>query len=632
VELIVAKTGGFCFGVNRAMNTVYSNSNQKPLYTYGPIIHNPQVVKDLENKGIRAINDLNEVNEGTIIIRSHGVGPIIYKNIENRNLKYIDSTCPYVKRIHNIVSNHYQKGDQIVIVGDADHPEVKGIAGWSHNTAIIIKDISEIQKIDIEPDQLICVVAQTTYRQDKYTEICQQIKKKYPNVDTFNTICNATSERQSEAIEIAKKVDKMIVIGGKSSSNTRKLYEICKKYCRDTFHIETIQDLQLNNFKSNDKIGITAGASTPAGIIKEVIAAMNEFESTNSENFEELLEQSFVTLRSGEIVKGTVIDISDNEVSVNLGYKSDGIITKSELSNNPNVDPRDLVKVGEEIDVYILRVNDNEGIVLLSKKRVDAIKGWEVIESAYKEEKTVEGKVSEIVNGGVIVVINEIRVFIPASLLSDRYVEDLNQFMGQEIQFKIVELDRRRRRIIGNRKQILLVEQNVKKEELFSKIEVGQKISGTIRNVTNFGAFVDLGGIDGLVHVSELSWGQVSHPSDIVTPGQKVDVVILEIDRENGKVSLSMKTQENNPWNNVADKYPVGNIVKGKVVRMVPFGAFVELEPGVDGLVHISQIADKHVAKPQDELSIGEIIEVKVLDINTEAKKISLSKKEATGE
>lgn len=355
---------------------------------------------------------------------------------------------------------------------------------------------------------------------------------------------------------------------------------------------------------------------------------MNDLENNTNENFEELLNQSLITLRNGQIIKGTVINVTDTEVSVNLGYKSDGIISKSELSNDPNLSPRDLVKVGDEIDVYILRVNDGEGIVELSKKRIDSQKGWEIVKQAHEQGTVLTGKVIEVVNGGVIVMNNEVRIFIPASLIDIRFTQDLNSFLGKTIEFKVVEFDRRRKRIVGDRKQVLIEENRNKKEQVLNNLQVGQKVKGTVSNITNFGAFIDLGGVDGLLHVSQISWNRIRKVEDVLKVGQEVEATIIEIDKENEKVSLSMKSEETNPWFKVEERYPVGSIVNGKVVRMVPFGAFVELEPGLDGLVHISQIANKHVAKPEDELKIGEVIEVKVLEINLDNKKISLSKKQ----
>ena len=430
----------------------------------------------------------------------------------------------------------------------------------------------------------------------------------------------------------------MIIIGDKKSSNTQKLYEICKKNCNNTFYIETINDLVLNIFHTNDKIGITAGASTPPAIIKEVISTMSELETQNDamknidENgelsFQQLLDESFVTLHTGDIVKGTVIQISGDEVSVNLGYKSDGVIPRGEFSSDANVVPGNEVKIGDEIEVFVVRVNDGDGNVLLSKKRIESLKGLDDIEIAFKNNDALTGKITEVVKGGIIAVVNGVRIFIPSSQISNKFVDNLNEYKGKELTFNIIEFDRTKRRIIGGRKALIEKEVQAKKAELFSKIEVGTKLSGKVSRLTDFGAFVDLGGVDGLIHISEMSWGRISNPKEILSEGQNVEVVVINIDKEKGKVSLSLKDIKANPWDAAAEKYALGNVVEGKVVRMVPFGAFVELEAGVDGLVHISQISEKHIAKPEDILKIGEVIKAKVLDINMEQKKISLSIKE----
>lgn len=357
--------------------------------------------------------------------------------------------------------------------------------------------------------------------------------------------------------------------------------------------------------------------------------AVQNIEEGEELTFQQLLDQSFVSLHTGDIVKGTVISVSNEEVSVNLGYKSDGIIPRGEFSSDANVVPSKILNAGDEIEVFVVRVNDGDGNVLLSKKRIEAQKGMEDIEAAFNEKTPVTGKVTEIVKGGIIAVVNGVRVFIPSSQVSNRFVEDLSVFKGQELTFNIIELDRTKRRIIGGRKEMIQKEINEKKAELFAKIEIGSKITGTVSRLTDFGAFVDLGGVDGLIHISEMSWGRISNPKEVLSEGQSVDCIVLDVDKEKGKISLSLKDINSNPWNSAAEKYAVGSIVEGKVVRMVPFGAFVELEPGVDGLVHISQIANKHVVKPEDELKIGEIIKVKVLEVNAEQKKISLSKREA---
>lgn len=632
MEIFVAKSAGFCFGVNRAVNYVYESLGKGNIYSYGPIIHNKEVTKDLEKKGVAVINSMDGIDDGTVVIRSHGVKKSIYDEIYKKGLNVIDGTCPFVKKIHNIVRDSYNAGKAIIIIGDPSHPEVEGINGWCDDTAVII---NFPYNGGLDKYKKYAAVVQTTYRKEKFEAIINAILDDGIDVEVFNTICSATEERQKEAEELSKKVDKMLVIGDKSSSNTQKLYEICKKNCKYTFYIETIKDLVLNIFSTDDKIGVTAGASTPPAIIKEVVGTMSENANSVVDNveeelsFQELLDQSLVSLHTGDIVKGTVISVSGEEVNVNLGYKSDGIIPRGEYSSDPNAVPSKELKPGDEIEVFVVRVNDGDGNVLLSKKRIEAQKGMEDVQNAFNEGTPVTGKVTEVVKGGIIAVVNGVRVFIPSSQVSNRYIEDLSVFKGQDLTFNIIEFDRAKRRIIGGRKALIEKEIEAKKAALFAALEVGQKVEGTVSRITDFGAFVDLGGVDGLIHISEMSWGRITNPRDVLKEGDKVTAIVLDVDKEKGKISLSLKDVDSNPWNTAAEKYAVGNIVEGKVVRMVPFGAFIELEPGVDGLVHISQISEKHVVKPEDVLTAGEIIKVKVLEVNPEQKKISLSKKQA---
>ena len=636
MEIITAKSAGFCFGVNRAIEACYNEIEKGGrIVTYGPLIHNKNVNKDLENKGVKSVDTLDGCEGATVIIRSHGVGKAVYDELERRNIHYVDGTCPFVKKIHNIVRKKRDEGYEIIIIGDVKHPEVIGINGWCDNSAITVDNVDDAQKLIFDDEKKYAVVVQTTFRESKYYDILKILKEKSKKITEENTICSATEERQTEAVKISQNVDKMLVIGDKGSSNTQKLYEICRKNCRNTYYIETIEDLVLNNCKFNDKIGITAGASTPPAIIKEVITTMSEMDGVKNTmegeelTFEQMLNDSFVTLHTGDVVKGTVISTAGEEVSVNLGYKSDGIIPRGEFSSDASVVPSKVVQPGDEIEVFVVRVNDGDGNVLLSKKKVESQKGMEEIEKAFEEKATVTGKVVKIVKGGLIAVANGIQVFIPSSQVAGRFVEDLSVYDGTELTFNIIELDRAKHRIIGGRKALLAKEAEEKKAAVFATLEAGKKVTGTVSRITDFGAFVDLGGVDGLIHISEMSWGRISNPKEVLSEGDTVEVVVLDVDKEKSKISLSLKDVTPNPWTMAAEKYVVGSVVEGKVVRMVPFGAFIELEPGVDGLVHISQIANKRVEKPEDELKIGETIKVKVIDVNAEQKKISLSKKEA---
>ena len=636
MEIITAKSAGFCFGVNRAIEACYNEIEKGGrIVTYGPLIHNKNVNKGLENKGVKSVDTLDGCEGATVIIRSHGVGKAVYDELERRNIHYVDGTCPFVKKIHNIVRKKRDEGYEVIIIGDGKHPEVIGINGWCDNSAITVDNVDDAQKLILDDEKKYAVVVQTTFRENKFYDILKILKEKSEKITEENTICSATEERQTEAVKISQNVDKMLVIGDKGSSNTQKLYEICRKNCRNTYYIETIEDLVLNNCKFNDKIGITAGASTPPAIIKEVITTMSEMDGVKNTmegeelTFEQMLNDSFVTLHTGDVVKGTVISTAGEEVSVNLGYKSDGIIPRGEFSSDASVVPSKVVQPGDEIEVFVVRVNDGDGNVLLSKKKVESQKGMEEIEKAFEEKATVTGKVVKIVKGGLIAVANGIQVFIPSSQVAGRFVEDLSVYDGTELTFNIIELDRAKHRIIGGRKALLAKEAEEKKAAVFATLEAGKKVTGTVSRITDFGAFVDLGGVDGLIHISEMSWGRISNPKEVLSEGDTVEVVVLDVDKEKSKISLSLKDVTPNPWTMAAEKYVVGSVVEGKVVRMVPFGAFIELEPGVDGLVHISQIANKRVEKPEDELKIGETIKVKVIDVNAEQKKISLSKKEA---
>ena len=634
----VAESAGFCFGVKRAIEMAYEAIGVEPkLYSYGQLIHNKTVTDDLASKGLEIVESLDGLTEGTLLIRSHGVGKALYDEAEAKGLKILDGTCPFVKKIHNIVHDKLAEGLCIIIVGDGTHPEVIGINGWCENAAVILEDEEAAKTKEIPEKEKYAVVVQTTFRQAKFDKILEILQDRGVNMEVHNTICSATEKRQTEAEELSKTVDKMIVIGGKNSSNTQKLVEICAKNCGNTVHIETICDLVLNNFGKDDKIGITAGASTPPAIIKEVVVTMSEALENAVQNlggseeatFEQMLEESLVTLHTGDVVKGTVIQVVNEEVSVNLGFKSDGIIARGEFSSDPTVIPSKTVQPGDEIEVFVVRVNDGDGNVMLSRKRIEAQKGIEEIEAAYNDKAVVTGTVTNVVKGGLIAVVNGVNVFIPSSQVSNRFIEDLSVFNGQELEFNIIEVDRVKRRFIGGRKALVEQEIAAKRAALFETIQAGSRVNGTVSRLTDFGAFVDLGGVDGLIHISEMSWGRISNPKEVLKEGQEVEVFVLDVDKEKGKISLSLKDADKNPWKLAAEKYAVGSIVEGKVVRMVPFGAFVELEPGVDGLVHISQIANKHVVKPEDELKVGEIINVKVLEVNPEQKKISLSKRQA---
>ena len=625
MEIILAKSAGFCFGVQRAVDMAYEQAGHREVYTFGPIIHNEEVIEDLKSKGVNIIEDLDELegkSDCTVVIRSHGVEKKVYDDLNSRGIHVVDATCPFVKKIHNIVKKDSEAGRVIIIVGDPNHQEVKGIVGWcSGEVHVVDSEEGIISLIDALSDENheISVVSQTTFNLNKFNNIVDIIRNKLYNVNVYETICNATAVRQKEAKEIASRVDAMIVIGGRNSSNTQKLYDISKKECENTYYIQTLVDLDLTTFESVSRVGITAGASTPNYIIKEVHSSMAEL------SFEQMLEndESKVSIRQGELVDGTVIDVKPDEIVVDIKYKSDGIITKSEYTNAPNVDLTELVHVGDPITVKVIKTNDGEGQVALSYKQVAAEKVNEKLEEAFNNGEVLKGKVIQVVKGGLNVNVEESRVFIPASLVSDVYEKNLDKYLDQEIEFVLTEFNPKKRRIIGNRKKLVVEQKAEAAKELFARIEVGMVVEGTVKNVTDFGAFIDLGGADGLLHISEMSWGRVESPKKVFKVGDKVKAFIKAIDGE--KIALSLKFDETNPWVNAEEKYAIGNVVKGRIARMPDFGAFVELEPGVDALLHVSQISYEHVAKPEDVFKIGDEIEAKIVDFKPEDKKISLS-------
>lgn len=623
MEVTVAKSAGFCFGVRRAVETVEEElCKGKKVWTYGPIIHNEEVVSSLEQKGACIYDPQEEYNSeerGTMVIRSHGITRSEQEELLARGFEIVDATCPFVKKIHRIAEEQSRAGRTILIFGDESHPEVIGIRGWSVSETYVLNSAEDIEKLSLPDGSKVCVVAQTTFNYKKFQELVEILKKKRYDIIVLSTICNATEERQSETAQLAAMSEAMIVIGGKQSSNTKKLYDIARDKCENTYYIQKLDDLDLSQFKSFRCVGITAGASTPNTIIKEVQRIMSEI------SFDQLLEESLKTIHNGEVVEGTVIRVKEDEIVLNIGYKADGIITRSEYTNAPNVDLTKLVKEGDTMQAKVLKVNDGEGQVLLTYKRLAAEKGNKKLEEAFNNKEVIKATVTAVLEGGLSVVIDEARIFIPASLVSDTYEKDLSKYKDQEIEFVISEFNPRRRRIIGDRKQLLVAKKQELQKELFARIQIGDVVEGKVKNVTEFGAFIDLGGVDGLLHISEMSWGRIESPKKVFKVGDTVKAFIKDIQGE--KVALSMKFPDQNPWADADEKFAVGNVVTGKVARMTDFGAFVELVPGVDALLHVSQIAREHIEKPADVLKVGQEIEAKIVDFNFADKKISLSMK-----
>lgn len=622
----MASHAGFCFGVRRAVEAA---EKAAPAVTLGPIIHNPQVVSRLESLGVRSVERVEEIPSGArAIIRSHGVSREVMEALNARGLTVIDATCPFVARIHEMARAASEAGVPLIVIGESHHPEVCGILGWTRGAHYAVRTPEDVDRLPEMERALI--VSQTTMVESEFRALCAQIERKVRLPDVRMTICPATRDRQSECMALARTADRMIVIGGRDSSNSRKLYALAAQLCPQTSFIESADEFKGLKISPTDTIGITAGASTPDCIIKEVVARMNDIEKkapieeTQDQSVMSMedVDKTLVQLRPGQIVTGQVVQITDDEVCVNVGYKADGLVKKSDLSSTD-------VKIGDEIEVEVVKVNDGEGNVLLSQKNIINRKAWEDICAKEEAGEFVEGVGKEAVKGGLLADVMGIRTFIPASQLSLHYVEKIDEFVGQPMKLKIIEIDKSKKRIVASRKAVLIAEEAEKKKHIWETLEVGSVVKGTVRRLADFGAFVDIGGVDGLVHVTDLSWGRVKHPSDVVSVGQQIDVKILNVDPERERISLSYKQTQPRPWTVAGEKYPVGSIVEGKVVRITTFGAFVELEPGLDGLVHISQCALNRIAKVEDAVNVGDVVRVKVLDVNTEAKRISLSIREA---
>ena len=628
-----AKSAGFCFGVSRAVELVEQAARDgKQVVTLGPIIHNRHVVEKFGSLGVRVIDAPEQAQPGqTVIIRSHGVAKEVYTRLEQQGVEIIDATCPFVKRIHGIVSKAEEEGRLPVIIGTRTHPEVEGIAGWCGHCEIF-ENAEELQNWmetrEIPSDSAICMVSQTTSTEFLWKTCVNFAKKQFTNLKIFDTICRATEYRQSEAAELSSHCQAMVVVGDPKSSNTGRLAMICREHCGKVFLVDSAVDLQAEDFRSVTDVGITAGASTPEWIIKEVNKTMSEIinvEAVQEENFAELLEQSLKTLNTGDKVLGVVTGIGNTEVQVDLGTKHAGYIPYDEVSADPSVKAEDILKVGDEIEVFVVRVNDQEGTVQLSKKKLDSLKIWDDM-TAYAEEKTtIEGVVSEENKGGLVVTHKGIRVFIPASQSGVAKGGDMSAMVGQNVKLKITEVNRSRRRVIGSIRAVSSEERKANQEKIWADIENGKKYHGTVKSLTSYGAFVDIGGVDGMVHVSELSWNRIKNPAEVVKVGDEIDVYVISFDPEKKKISLGYKTAEMNPWNQFMTNYNIGDVVDAKVVKLMTFGAFAEILPGVDGLIHISQIADRRIGKPEDVLSEGQDVQVKITDVDAEHKRISLS-------
>ena len=633
MKLLFPKNIGFCFGVKRAIELAESNKAKttEKIYTLGPLIHNEQEIARLASNGIEILqeNDLPTAAKSTIITRSHGIGPATINKLQVAACHVVDATCPFVKKAQKKVWELAENGYQVIIFGDKNHPEVVALKAWCNEKTVVISSENEANSLELE--NKCAILAQTTEKGSIFIRICDILIEKQKNLEIFNTICNATSIRQKEVEELAAKVDKMLIIGGKSSSNTLKLVELCQKAGKPVFHIEEKTGINPAWFEPKDTIGIATGASTPDWIIEEVIRTMQELDQVvGEESMEnEMLNYDFGSnlnnYRKGDVVRGTVVQVKKTAVIVDIGIKAEGVLPLDELGFGSAEEMKDTVKIGDSFDVMILNIENEDGYPLLSKKRADMLGAWDKLQASFEAKEELKGVVAGAVKGGLSVNIGNARAFMPASQVERFFIEDLNVYTGATIRVRIIELNKEKNRIIISQKAIIEEENSAKQEEVWSTINEGDIVIGVVSRITNFGAFIDLGGVDGLLHISEISWKHYKNPADILTVGQQIKVKVISMDKEKKKISLSAKELLENPWQAAEKLYPVDVVVKGKVVRIAPFGAFIELEEGVEGLVHISQVSEKKIAKVEEVLTVGEIVDVRVLGVDLEKKRISLS-------
>ncbi len=629
-EIVLAKSAGFCYGVRRAVELAEEKAAQGiPCVMLGSIIHNRDVTGRLAGQGLREVERPGDVPEGAaVIIRSHGESRAVHEAFARRGVEVFDATCPNVTHIHNIVEEAERRGRQPVIVGTPDHPEVLAIAGWCKAPVVVSgeKDLEKwLKKGENRNDLPLTFVSQTTSTKKIWDNCVKKAKKLCTNAEFFDTICGATSKRQEEARQLAARCGLMVVVGDRQSSNTKRLAEICRESCPEVLLIERAGDLDLNRLPQADMVGITAGASTPAWIIKEVIDKMSEEILEMDKSFQEMLEESFKILNNGDKVTGTVVAITPTEVQVELGVKYPGYIALTELSDDPTVKVEDIVKVGDKIESIVMQVSDRDCLVKLSKRRLDINKGWEEVEEARENETVVEGFVTEDNKGGVVVSVKGVRVFVPASQTGLPRETPMSELLKQKVRLVITEVNRARRRVVGSISRVTRAERAAAAEKVWAEIEDGKRYTGTVKSLTSYGAFVDIGGVDGMVHISELSWSRIKHPSEVVKVGDTVDVYVISADKEKKKISLGMKDHSQDPWTVFTSTYQVGDTANVRIVKLMTFGAFAEVVPGVDGLIHISQLADHRVEKPGDVVAEGDKVDVKITDVDMENKKISLS-------
>ena len=632
MEIIKAKTAGFCFGVDRAVKLTYDLLAQgRKVATLGPLIHNPQCVADLESRGAVTAASVEDIPAGyEAVIRSHGVPAAVDAPLRSRCAAVHDATCPCVAKIHRLAARAEKEGKLLLVAGDPTHPEVEGIVGHTGGEVFVFQNLDELRSFSTPENcqKPAFVVAQTTFQVTKWLECTEFLKKVYTNAEIFDTICNATLARQEEAEELSRRCDLMVVIGGRHSSNTQKLVSVARQYTK-AVAVESPEDFDPALLQGVQRVGVTAGASTPSSVIEEVLNRMSDVIREEELSFEEMINNdSMKPVRAGDIVKGVVTSILPNEIQVDIDGKQTGIVKFDDFTDDTSVQLNEAVKVGDELELYVLNVRDQEGIANLSRKKLEENKGRQEVREAAENGTVLEGYVTEVNKGGLVVKVKGVRVFVPASQTTLRRNEDYTALDKQKVQLVIKEYNPPRR-IVGSIREVLAAEADAKRAAFWDTVEEGKTYTGVVKSLTSYGAFVDIGGVDGLVHISELSWNRIKHPSEVVNVGDTVEVYVKSLDRENKKVSLGYKKQEDNPWEKLKNEYPIGTVFTAPVVSLTKFGAFVRILPGVDGLVHISEISNERVEKVQDVLKVGDEVQVKLLDVDFDKKRISLSMKAA---
>ncbi len=640
-----AKNAGFCFGVKRATKAVEDELARgaagQRIFTLGKLIHNDVYNARLKAQGVEVVDveGLEKIAEEAcesapvrVFVRAHGImveteKKLISLSEKNPFFSYVDCTCSYVKKIHNIVEESSSDDSVLLVLGSPNHPEVRGFASRFSGEKFIFSDSCEFEAVidenleKIRNAKCTILVAQTTQNLCEWEKTKKLLKKVCTNSIIFDTICSVTEKRQLEAKALAAKSDFMVVIGSKSSSNSLKLYSICKEKCPNTVMVETAEELVNLNPFTHKKVGIAAGASTPSDIIQEVEKTMSEA----VENFAELLEESLKTLNTGDIVTGYVTAVNDGELQLDIGAKVTGIIKADQITDDPSVKLSEMFKIGDAIKAFVIRVSDVEGFATLSKKRVDSDACWTKIVEAKNNDTVLEGTVIEIVKSGVVVLVDSTRVFVHESQSGLPKGADLNEMKGKTVKLKITEARDQGKKAKGSIRVVAREERRANEKLFWETIEEGKRYTGKVKSLTSFGAFVDLGGVDGMVHVTELSWKRNCKPADVVSVGDTVEVYVKSFDAENKKISLGYKSEETNPWYIFTHNYQVGDIVSVKIVSMMPFGAFAEIVDGVDGLIHNSQISMTRIAKPSDVLEIGQVVDAKITDVDMEKQKVNLS-------